>query len=61
MKKKSVIWNLVLIVVFGGLGLTQFSEGVRTVQILGLFTAGMIVGGSITTIVNALKPADDKK
>jgi hypothetical protein len=56
MKMKSVISNLAVMVCFGVLGLMSFTEDVRTVQVLGLFAAGMVVGASFSNIVHLLKP-----
>jgi hypothetical protein len=56
MKMKKVILNLAIMMCFGALGLTSFSEGVRTVQILGLFAAGWAVGAAFSNIVHLLKP-----
>ena len=39
--------NFAFIIVFGGLGLTQFSENVRTVQVIGLFASGAVVGAAL--------------
>jgi hypothetical protein len=54
MNRKLVRRNVALIIVFGVLGLTQFSENVRTVQVLGLFASGVVVGAAWTRIVAAL-------
>lgn len=42
--KKRISVLVVLLVIVGFGGLTQFSDGVRTVQVLGLFFSGTIVG-----------------
>ena len=55
MKTKFIGANVVVMVLFGGLGLTRFSEGVRTVQVLGLFGSGMAVGAALISVVNALR------
>ncbi len=52
-KRIPVIVALAAIVGFGGL--TQFSDGVRTVQVLGLFASGAVVGAAITEVVTRLK------
>jgi hypothetical protein len=54
MKMKLVGRNVALMAVFGVLGLTQFTENVRTVQVLGLFASGIVVGAAWTRIVVAL-------
>ena len=53
--------NVMLMVVFGVLGLTQFTENVRTVQVLGLFASGAVIGSAWTRIVTALKAKKDKE
>ncbi len=58
MKMKSLIWNLAVMIVFGVLGLTQFSEGVRTVQILGLFASGWVLGAAFSNIIHLFKPSE---
>ena len=55
MKTKFIPANVVIMVLFGGLGLARFSEGVRTVQVLGLFGSGMAVGAALISVVNALR------
>jgi MFS-type transporter involved in bile tolerance (Atg22 family) len=47
--------HIAMLLIFAAIGLTQFTENVRTVQILGLFACGMVVGVSFSGIVNALK------
>jgi CHASE1-domain containing sensor protein len=61
MKMKLVGRNVALMVVFGVLGLTQFTENVRTVQVLGLFVSGVVVGGAWTRIVSALTEKRNKE
>jgi hypothetical protein len=54
MDMKLVVRNAAIMVVFGVLGLTQFSENVRTVQMLGLFASGVAVGAAWSKIVTEL-------
>jgi hypothetical protein len=54
MNIKLVGRNVGIIVVFGVLGLTQFTENVSTVQILGLFASGVVVGIAWARIIDAL-------
>jgi hypothetical protein len=54
MKMKLVGKNVALLLMFGGLGLTQFSENVMTVQVLGLFASGAVVGSALARISAAL-------
>ncbi len=58
---KLVGLNVALMVVFGGLGLTQFTENVRIVQVLGLFASGAVVGAAWTRIVAALTAKKNKE
>jgi hypothetical protein len=52
----NVIWrNVALMVAFGAMGLTMFTENVRTVQILGLFACGGVFGAGLTSIVTAIR------
>lgn len=57
-KRIPVIIALAVIIGFGGL--TQFSDGVRTVQVLGLFISGGIVGAAITEVVARLKKGQER-
>ena len=51
-----LIWrNVGLMVVFGVIGLTMFTENVRTVQILGLFACGAVFGTSLAGIIAAFR------
>jgi hypothetical protein len=61
MNMKLVGLNVALMVVFGVLGLTQFTENVRTVQVLGLFASGAVVGAAWTRIVAALTVKRNKE
>lgn len=55
MRMKIIVRNVALIVVFGVVGLTQFTENVRTVQVLGLLASGAIIGSSLAMIIVALR------
>lgn len=55
MKMKLIVRNVGVVIVFGVFGLTFFTEGVRIVQILGIFASGMVVGASLATIIAGLK------
>jgi predicted metal-binding protein len=55
MKMKLILRNVAPMVVFGAIGLISFTEGVRTVQILGIFACGMVVGASLTHLIMELK------
>ncbi len=53
---RKIVWrNAVLMAVFAVAGLTQFTENVRTVQILGILASGALFGISIAMIFTALK------
>ena len=51
MNKRPIIRNVALIIVFCAVGFILFTENVRTVQILGLFTCGAVFGASLTNII----------
>jgi hypothetical protein len=53
--KSILIRNIALMVVFGAVGLTMFTENVRTVQILGLFASGVVFGVSLAAIISAFR------
>ena len=55
MKTKLIVTNVAIMVVFGISGLIFFTEGVRTVQIVGLFASGAVFGASLATLISALK------
>jgi hypothetical protein len=55
LNKNQIIRNVALIIVFCAVGFVIFTENVRTVQILGLFACGAVVGASLTKIIVALK------
>jgi hypothetical protein len=61
MDMKLVGRNVAFIVVFGVLGLTQFTENVRTVQVLGLFASGAVVGAAWIRIVASLTAKRNKE
>jgi len=62
MSMKSVlIRNISLMVVFGAIGLTTFTENVRTVQIVGLFATGMIFSASLSAILAGLIKSKQSK
>jgi hypothetical protein len=61
MDMKIVGRNAALMLVFGGLGLTQFTEDVRTVQVLGLFASGAVVGAAWAKIVEVLTQKRNKE
>lgn len=55
MNKNPIIRNVALIIVFCAVAFILFTENVRTVQVLGLFACGAVVGASLTQIKVALK------
>jgi hypothetical protein len=55
MNKKLIVSKIALMAVFIAVPLTLFTENVRTVQILGLFTSGAVFGASLTAIVSAIR------
>ncbi len=58
--KPIIVMNIALMVVFGVIGLTMFTENVRTVQIVGLFTCGVVFGAALTAIISAFKSKKTK-
>ena len=55
MDKKLVARNIALMVVFSAVGLTLFTENVRTVQIIGLFACGAVFGVGLAALIAALR------
>ena len=55
MKKNEIIRNVALIIVFCAVGFILFTENVRTVQIIGLFACGAVVGASLSKIIAIVK------
>ena len=55
MNKNQIIRNVALIIVFCAVGLILFTENVRTVQIIGLFACGAVVGASLSNLIVTLK------
>ena len=53
--KKPIIRSIALIIVFCAVGFILFTDNVRTVQILGLFACGAVVGATLTSIKVAIK------
>jgi hypothetical protein len=54
--QKNVIWrNVALMVAFGAMAWLMFTDNVRTVQILGLFSCGAVFGAGLTSIVAAIR------
>jgi len=54
MNKNPIIRNIAIIIVFCAVGFVLFTENIRTVQIIGLFACGAVVGASFTNIKVAL-------
>ncbi len=53
--KPVILRNIALMLVFGAVGLTTFTENVRMVQIVGLMGCGGVIGAALTLIVFALR------
>ena len=47
--------NLAIFIVFIAVGLTMFTEGVRTVQILGLMASGAAAGAGLARLIEGLR------
>jgi energy-converting hydrogenase Eha subunit C len=61
MNKRLLIRNIGLIVVFGAIGFTMFTENVRLVQMIGLFACGAVCGVYFAGIVAAFKSREPKQ
>ena len=46
---------IAIMIVFGLGGLRLFSEGVRSVQVLGLFASGIVVGASLAKFIAVIR------
>jgi len=55
MNNKGVGATVAVMVIFAAIGLTQFTENVRTVQILGLFASGAVFGVALGALITAFK------
>ena len=58
--KPILIRNIAQMVFFGVIGLTVFTENVRTVQIVGLLGCGAVFGVSLAAIISAFKSKQTK-
>lgn len=58
--KPIIVRNIALMVVFGVISLTMFTENVRTVQIVGLLACGAGFGAALTMIISAFKSRQTK-
>ena len=54
MNQKSNWTSIVVMMVFGLIGLSQFSHDVRLVQVIGLFASGAAFGAAFVTVIRAL-------
>ena len=54
------IRNIALMVVFATIGLTKFTENVRTVQVVGLLGCGAVFGAALTLITSAFRSKQTK-
>jgi len=57
MKSRSLAQNLAMMAVFIGIGMTTFTENVRTVQALGLFASGVATGVFLARAILAARAA----
>jgi hypothetical protein len=55
MDKNIIIRNAALMVIFAVTGLLQFTENVRTVQIVGLLASGVGFGAALTVIIQSYR------
>jgi energy-converting hydrogenase Eha subunit A len=58
--KASITRNIALMVVFVAVGLTMFTQNVRTVQIIGLMSCGAVFGSALTAVISAFKSKQTK-
>ena len=56
-----VFRSIALILLFGGIGLSMFSESVRAVQIVGLLGCGAVIGSAFTSIIHAVRSKQIKE
>jgi len=52
---KNKITIAAVLLIFGSLGLSRYSDGVRSVNVLGLFSSGIIVGLAIAGLVTEFR------
>jgi hypothetical protein len=57
MNSRTVAQNLALMVVFLAIGMTTFTENVRTVQVLGLYASGVGSGVFLARAILAARAA----
>ncbi len=55
MNTKRVFPSIGLMILFGTFGLTQFTQNMRPVQVVGLFACGVAVGSALSVCVAALR------
>ena len=55
MKSSEIIRNAGLMIVFAAIGYTIFTENLRTVQILGLFSCGAVFGVGLCRLLDAVR------
>jgi hypothetical protein len=55
MNSRSILQNLAVMIIFPAIGVTMFTEGVRTVQILGLMASGAVFGVYLARLLMTLK------
>jgi len=55
MKNRSLLQNLAVMIIFPVVGLITFTEGVRTVQVLGLLASGAVFGVFLSRLLMTLR------
>lgn len=55
MKISPIVRNIGFMAIFGLVGLTRFTEDVRTVQVLGLFASGALFGMALASLIMEIK------
>jgi hypothetical protein len=55
MDSKPIWSNIAMMGVFAAIGLTMFTDNVRSVQVLGLFASGAAFGASLSAMIRTLR------
>jgi len=59
MKNRPLLQNLAVMLIFPAVGLMTFTEGVRNVQILGLFASGAVFGVFLSRLLMGIRKKED--
>ena len=61
MDKKFIAINAAMFIIFYAIGITQFAENIKPVQLLGIFTCGIVCGASLVAISRSIKEWERSK